>query len=95
MKYDIKITQQDLDQGEPCTFCRCPVAIAINRETGFFASAGYDRIILRDKDPDNGYALITHEVMTPDAVCAFISQYDSRQTRPDLTPWEFPLEIPN
>lgn len=40
MKYTIEVTQEDIDLGEPGSFCRCPIARAATRAFGFPVEVG-------------------------------------------------------
>ena len=39
----IKVTQEDIDEGEPCSKLSCPVAIALERATGILWRVSYRR----------------------------------------------------
>jgi len=96
----VKVTQEDIDTGEPEDNCRCPVAIALRRSLGVECRVDGDEIKIRRGE---GFVCLN----SPPAVEEFVTEFDSAYLdlspdermetywREGFAPFSFPLELPD
>lgn len=88
MRTEVEVTQRDLDEGTPCSPSCCPVALAMRRV--------FDRdMYLSDRD----FAFVGRHgelgsvTPLPRSVQAFIKGFDNPDTREEVTPFSFIVEV--
>jgi hypothetical protein len=99
MRVEVEVTQEDIDHGSPCSSGDCPVALALLRALGcaqVCVGVGYfdfraDSGAWLD---DDGNGEGGNSIMLPLAAQAFIRGFDHRETRDEVTPFKFTVEIP-
>lgn len=80
--YTINVTQDDIDNGVPDRAHLCPIAKAVNRDTGGrFVSVGSKTILTVPGD---------HQLL-PDKAVRFIRRFDNRRR---VKPFTFELDLP-
>ena len=87
MLVTVEVTAEDIAQGDPGGCWGCPVALALNRATGYAWSVNPFHLILprpgRKKNLD---------IKTPPEVAEFISRFDAEKK---VEPFTFTLNIPD
>lgn len=92
MKYQIKVTQEDINKGSKCNGLYCPIALALKRgplnDGGFgfvFVGSSYVRFIVNRGEE------VKEAFLPPEAV-EFIENFD--EAYGDLVaPFEFEIEV--
>jgi hypothetical protein len=90
----IEVTQDDIDSGIKCDHIRCPIGIAIERDTGRVASVCGDKIRFRlesSAGPYHWYHWVG--VDTPEVANDFIGTFDT-EARVHSKPFSFDIEVP-
>lgn len=89
----IKVTREDIDRGIRSSKCYCPIALAVNRETGFETKVGRNSVSFWSPTTmDTGYL---STAVLPDKAVAFISEFDSSFLDTNLLDeFEFDLVVP-
>lgn len=80
----IEVTQDDIDFGTQCDPCRCPIAMAVNRDIpGAEAYVNADGIVFyKDK--------VEHDYGVSDEVVDFMDAFDAGET---VRPFSFTIEV--
>ena len=79
----IEVTQDDIDNGRRNQPSRCPIALAIQRGTGYFVSAWIGQAVIRTQLPKASI-----EIPLPECVNQFIAAFDNGD---DTAPFSFEL----
>lgn len=91
----IEVTQEDIENGDAGIAFSCPVALAINRTTGYYSSV-WAFITLYEEYKHDGNAVIG--ISTPLHVWKWIRQFDefhySVNGVPKPEPFSFEVELP-
>ena len=85
MKYQIEVTQDDINNGKPHTCSSCPVALAISRTTNYKAEVGLYIITLF-----NSKGFSYRSIKIPADIRQFIKAFDSYMP---VSPFSFELDI--
>lgn len=85
MKYEIEVTQEDIDNGAPCKARFCPIALAIKRKIHFEYFAISQSTFDYGPEENRKYG------ETPAEVARFISLFDC--VRDSVKPFSFELEL--
>ena len=83
MKLKIKVTQEDINNGEPCETMSCPVALALSRQLNLFNPVYVSYSYF---STDNKY------VYLPRSVKRFIHRFDSGE---EVKPFNFIINYEN
>lgn len=83
IKYEVEVTQRDIDEGKTRDCTHCPVALAIARAMGLpEVHVAHDFFVAASGGP---------EIKLPPEVSIFIRQFDLREP---VSPFTFELTIP-
>lgn len=85
MKLNITVLPEDLRNGKPKAYSRCPIALAINRALGNLCQARVGSYFI-----STFYEGVTYTGITPSTVYDFINDFDHGY-RPDLITFELEL----
>lgn len=89
MRLEVEVTQEDVDGGTPAAECCCPVSLALRRALGCDVWVGQHQwgTLLSKRWP-------LYVAPLPVAAQRFIKEFDNQETRGEVAPFRFTVEVP-